>query len=690
MAKREKMDEKQVRAIVEREATDAVGWYDSEVGGQQIENMNYYLGEPFGNERDGRSKIVLTELADTIELIMPQLIRMFCGTEQTVKFEPREPEDVAPAEQATDYVNHIIHVDNPGFTILHNFLKDGLLSKFGIVKAWWDESEDVSEEEYKGLTLEQLAILTAEEGVEIIAQSQDEMEPSPEADMMGQMGMMAQPAEPTFSVRIKKTTKSGKACIEGIPGEEFLISKRAKSLHDAAFCAHRVEKMVSDLVAEGHSYEELIQHVGTMDDQNAQKDVRFKDVDADGENGDSADMAMRPIVVTEAYIRIDQDGDGIAELRRIKCVGTGYHILENEVFDVRPFAMWSSIMMPHRAIGRCLADLLKDIQLIKSTIFRNTLDNLYLVNNQRPVVGPGVNLDDLLQSAPGYPIRSDNGPGALMWQQVPAVAQHAFPILEYLDRIKSQRTGINETSAGLNADALQNTTATAVAAQLSAAQGKIELIARIFAETGLKDLMRLILRLVTKYQQKARMVRLRNEFVPIDPRAWKNEYDMVVSVGLGTGQISERLNFLSLILQKQELLLKTLGRDNVVVTPQKYVGTLHRMVETAGYRDVEAFFGMPQEGQPLAPPAPPQPDPAMIKVQGQLEAQKVKQEGDMALKQQEMQMEARQAEAELSLETRLRLEELDREFMLRRQEMMMQAAVGVHKNRVSTNLPRAN
>lgn len=671
-----KMDEIEFQGIVRNEIEQALGHYDTEYSQDRIDAMDYYLGEPFGNEQPDRSQVVSTEVSDTIEHIMPSLMRIFTQSDDYVRFVPHGPEDVAIAEQASDYCNWVINNDNRGFEIMHNWFKDALILKSGIVKFYWDEIIEVETEEYEGLNEDELTMLIADPEVEVV--SRDERTIG--EDMEGPEGIII-PAPIIYDVKIKRTKNSGNVRIENVPPEEFLIGNRAKSLDDANFVAHRSTMTVSDLVSMGYERDEVEQYAGYTDlDISEERTSRFEDLETSAVS-DSNDPTMRNVLVTECYIRSDYDGDGVAEFRRVLTVGNGYHILENEEFDHIPFAMLSPILMPHRAIGRSVAELVMDVQLIKSTLMRQLLDNIYNTNNARVVAVEGqVNLDDLLTNRPGGIVRTRTA-GAVQPLQVPEVSSSVFPALNYMDSIKEQRTGISRQSMGLDADALQSTTATAVAAMQAASQGKIEMIARVFAETGVRALFRGILHLVTKYQNKEKIIRLRNQFVPMNPREWESSYDVQINVGLGTAQRDQQIAFLSQIAQKQEQVLMQMGANNPMVSMSQYRNTLAKIAELSGFKDATQFFApseqieaaLAQQAQAAAQ-AGPQQDPAIA-----LEMQKM--QAKMQMEQQKMQMEFDLKRENMAAELELRRQELEFERQLR----LEQIRSGLD---ASTNLPR--
>ena len=650
------MDKLEFNALVRNEIENALGYYDSEYGTDRITAMNYYMGEDFGNEQEGRSQVVTTEVADTIEFIMPSLMRTFTQTDEFVKFMPRQPEDVEGAKQATSYANYVLNCQNNGFVILHNFFKDALLQKLGVVKVYYDETEEAQEEEYTGLSDDELTLLLQDPNVEIVSQNTEEYG----EEGVDEMGMPMSDYSVSHDVVIKRMSYGGMIKVDNIPPEEFLVSKRAASIEDADFVAHRTTMKVGDLIQMGYDRELVEKYAGYTElDTSSEVQNRFEDVES-SDATDSSDMSMRDVLVVEAYIKSDYDGDGVAELRRVVTLGSGFEIVENETFDHVPFACLSPILMPHRLVGRSIAELIMDLQLIKSTVLRQLLDNIYLTNNARVAAVEGqVNLDDLLNSRAGGIVRMRQ-PNAVQVLQPPMVGQNAFSLLQYLDEIREQRTGLSKASMGLDADALQSTTATAVAAQMSAAQGKIEMIARVFAETGVKQLFRLVLTLCLHHGKKEQMIRLNNKFVPIDPSNWKHEYDLSVNVGLGSGQTNEKMAFLAQMAQKQEQILLQLGAENPLVDLQQYRNTLAELASMAGFKDASRFFKNPEDTPPQ-PQQPPPPSEAEMKMQfeqqkfqAELELQKAKQDAELALKREELQMKMQIHQEELRYEAQLR------------------------------------
>jgi hypothetical protein len=326
-----------------------------------------------------------------------------------------------------------------------------------------------------------------------------------------------------------------------------------------------------------------------------------------------------------------------------------------------------------------------DLQIIKSTLTRQILDNLYLTNNARVVAVDGaVNLDDLLTVTPGGVVRVKNIQ-AIQQLPVQAVAGQSFPMLEYMDNIQAKRTGVTEASQGLDPNILQNTTATAIAAMQNASAGKLELIARIFAETGIKDIFRNILHLLCKYQDKPRVIRLQGKFVPMDPREWDTEYDVTINVGLGTGTKQEQMAMLGMVLQKQEQIIQQYGPANPLVSVGQYRATLGKFIEAAGFKDSSRFFKeiTPEIDAQLSQPQPQQqaPDPAiqayMAQMQAQIQATQAKAEADIEVKRQKAMADIAIAQEKAAADIRLKQEQFAAETRLEATKIGMNIAQGM-------------
>ena len=612
------MDSEQIKGILDNEIDNSIGYIETETTELRRKALDFYLRNPYGNEVEGRSQIVTGEVAEAVDGALPQLIRVFTTTEDIVSFEPQSPDDEESSKQATDYCNWVFYRENDGLLILHNWFKDALLQKVGVVKAYWDAKEDVNKETYKNLTEDELVLLLSDPSIEVVSQNVEMMDYG-----VDQMGMPIQ--IPMYDVKVKKVKKYGCVKIENVPPEEFLISKSARTIEDSPFVAHRRLMTRSELRAMGFK-KSVIEGLPSYDDLQftPERVARFSQGEQPDENI-SLDPAMQVIEVYECYIRIDSNDDGIAELRKILYAGS--EILDDEECDVIPFHALCPIPIPHKFFGQSLADRTMDIQLIKSTVTRQMLDNLYLTNNARlGIVDGQVNIDDALNATPGGLIRMKSA-GAIAPIEVPSVTGQAFPMLEYMDQVQAKRTGVSDQQQGLDPDVLNNVSATAIAAMMKSNSGKLELIARIFAETGVKSLFKGIMHLLGKYQDQAKIVRMRGKFVTFDPRTWTNQYDVAINVGLGSGDREQKLAMLQMILGKQEQVLTQFGPSNPLVSVAQYRDTMARLIESAGFKDANAFINeiTPEQNAALSQPQPPAPDAQaqMAEMLAQVEREKI-------------------------------------------------------------------
>ncbi len=576
------MSEEDLQGVVSAEIYDAISFIDDDIGSNRALATEYYYGAPFGDEEDGRSQVVSMDVRDTVQGILPSLMRIFFGPERVVEFMPQGPEDIANADQATDYVDFIFKRDNPGFKILHSAFKDALVRKCGIVKYWWDESVEVRAESFSMLDEQSMMMLVENPDVEISAVREY---PVPGMEPMNEAQAIMTPPPMMYDVEIKRRIKTGKVKIEALPPEEFLIDRRAKSIDEATFVGHRTMKTVSDLVAMGYDYDEMVEASGNGNDFDNNQEYQARNPFAVISTSNNGDPSSKSVLYIEGYLKVDFDGDGIAEMRRICTIGTSNKVIRNEIVSERQFADFCPDPEPHTFFGMCPADVVMDIQRIKSNVQRGILDSLAQAIHPRTAIVEGqANMEDVLNTEVGAVIRM-RAPGMVQPFTTPFVGQAAFPMLDYLDDIKQTRTGISKAAAGLDADALQSTTKAAVSATVNAAHQHIEMIARIFAETGLRKLFTGILKLVVENQDRARMIRLRNTFVPIDPRSWDSNMDVIVNVGVGDGTIEDRINILNQVAMRQEMLIKETGPNNPVVSVQQYTNTLTKMLQFLGDLD---------------------------------------------------------------------------------------------------------
>ena len=635
-----KITEDELLARVNSEISDALGYNDT-VSRQRESAMDYYYGLPFGNEVEGRSQYVDSSVMDTIEWIKPSLMRVFASGDEMVTFEPHGPEDVESAKQATDYVNHIFTKDNNGWEILYNWFTDALLQKNGIVKVFWEDYEDWNREEYNGLDEQEFNLLIMSPDVEVL-------EHTPYIDDFGAK----------HDVVIKRIDYTGRVKIENVAPDEFLISREAKDMQDARFVCHRVRKTLSELRLM-YPDEELDPREmgGGADDINAFSSERLSRYEFDKSAdyfdgwgaGQNEEEALREYYLYESFIKTDYDGDGIAELRKICSVGS--KVLANDPVDRVPFVTVTPIKIPHKFFGLSIADLIMDLQLLKSTLMRTLMDNMYNQNFGRYAVLEGqANLDDLLSQRPGGVVRVKS-PNAVMPLATPQLEMSSFQMLNYLDQQRESRSGVSKMSQGLNDnDLTSHTTATAVNATMTSAQSRVELIARGFAETGVKELMRSIYELVLKNQDKQRVIKLRNRWVPVRPDMWRDKMDCTVAVGIGNGNRDQQLMHLTTMLQ----FAGDAMRGGLKIVDEKNLYNMGAaLIKNMGFQNVDDFLTDPDM-------VPNEPD---MQEQEKMAEMQIKQQelqikaADLQLKQQKLQQEA----AENAVENRLKAAELQLE-----------------------------
>ena len=675
MAKTRKMTEDELASRLSNEIDAASGNFNTELSSQREEAMEYYLGEPFGNEIEGRSEIVTTDVRDTIEYIMPSLMRIFTTHNNTAEFEPQGPEDVEMAKQATEYVNYVFNKQNNGFKILYDVFKDALISKTGVVKHYWEEKEEVTTENYEHLTDTEYQAILANDELEVTEHTSTLIQKAQTDDY----GTLVSPEIVEHDVKVKRTKTHGQVRIMSVPPEEFLVSRRSTDIESASFVCHKVKKTISDLVLEGYSQKEL-DDLPSYDQNNAEYDqerqARFG-FDDDSAPMDTGKGPSRKIWLEECYMRIDFDNDGIAELRKItKC---GSKILDNEEIESVPFSTICPIPIPHKFHGMSIADTVKDIQLIKSTIVRNILDNMYLTNNARYAVLAGqVELDDLLSSKPGGIVRM-RAPGAVTALPTPQISGDAFRMVQYLDGVREERSGVSKMTQGLNPDVLtSHVTTGAVAAATESSMQRIELIARMFAETGIKDMFRNIYDLVQRYEDREKIAYLNGKFVPIDVSRWKEKLNCTVNVGVGSGSQTAKTQTMSGILNIIQSLVDK-GAMGTLVSSDNIYNAISEFITQAGYKNPDQFISNPQMMPPKEPPAPTV-EEKIAGQKAQLELQKLQLQAqemqiDTQIKAQELKLKARESAINLALKKK-ELELKESQLELNQAELTLETLQG--------------
>ena len=629
---------------------DSVDHIDDEVSPVRASSFRYYLGSPFSDagdsptEEDGRSQGVSRDVHDAVHSILPSLMRVFFSHEKPCEFIPRGPEDVAGSAQATELVNWMMEQSN-AYSVFADAMKDCLIKGEGIIKCWHEVTYDIQTRELMGLDELQIGLFV-QEGFEVTQSEEIEEQPG------------------LYNVVLTRRIPRGETKLECLPPEEFLINRTATSLEDAKIIAHRQLLRVGDLVELGYPYEQIIQYKGYEDDFRSNEEWNLRHPNWREEDDTDADPANRLVQYVESYVRVDADGDGIPELRRICTIGNAHEILMNEPADSHPFILIRKDPLPHTWRGMSLYDELADVQRIKSAVMRNMLDSLSLSTRPRiSYLENAVDWEDLANDEVGalIPMRQA---GAIQMLEMPFVGAAAFPLLQYLDEIKEQRTGISRASQGLDAEHLQSTTAVAVSATQKAAQARLELIARNIAESGFKPLYKRMLGLILQFMDQPTVMRLRGEFVPVDPASF-SDYDVLITLPLGRGSEEERRQALLGLLAKQEQLIAQYGPMNPIVGPEQYYQTLQRLFADQGLgAEAGSYLRPPQQMQALLQQQmqqvmaqqneEPQPSPEEMLAQAEIQRKQI----EVAHRQEEMKREDDRKRDEMEAELFIKLKEL--------------------------------
>lgn len=701
-----KITDDELIARVDQELRLAQDYMGGKLADQRRKAMQYYLAQPIGDlsppEVDGRSTIVSTDVADTVEWMLPSLLKIFTASDNVVQLVPRKPGFERSADDATAYLNWIFGTQNDGFRCLYTTFKDALISKCGVLKVWWEQKDDEGREEYFGLSDVELAQLLDDQEVEPVehtarpdedfakqqqsaidhvtqqlarsqsaAQSRDQQAAAMAQQLVGQLQQIqSQPSPMLHDVVVKRTKKHAQCRIEPVPPEEFFISRQAKTIKDSTFCAHVREWLVSDLRAEGYKIEddELPKDDTGSVGWSMERAQRWSQDDSSAYNAledPFSDPSMRSVWVVEAYFRADVDGDGIAEWRRLlKC---GNKVLENVECDGAPFVAVTPVPMPHRFFGLSIADLAMEAQKQKTAAIRAILDNLYLsVNGRYYAVDGQVNLDDLLTSRPGGVVRVKNPQAVGQLSQGRADIGSCYQLLEYMETQKEARTGFTRYSQGADANSL-NSTATGANIITNRADMRVELIARVFAETGVRDLFCQILELVCKYQQEPAELQLNGRWLNINPREWRHQFDVVVNVGLGTNDTVQKIAQTTQLLNIQKALVE--GQTGIV-SPVEIYHASEEMVKALGYKNSDRFLKDPTKSPPQEGEKGPSPEE--IKAQVAIQVAQIKADQTMKVEAHKQQAQAQQVAHQNELEAQ-------------RKQLDAQNAVQIEQMRIAAN-----
>lgn len=617
-----KMKTRDLEALLKRLQASATGSENRSINGHRAQLMRRYLARPYGDEVDGRSKIVDTTIRDTIEAIKPELMDIFTGGDRVVDFAPIGDEDIKGAREETDVCNHVLMEQNEGFMVLYCWFTDALFQKVGYIKRFWDDRTRVEVEEYDGLTPEEAAAVLHElqatsDKVEFLEQS------GGIDDETGQV-------EPLY-LKIRRTSTEKRYSVVNVPPEEVLIHPLWKhvTLARCPYIAHKLPATVSDLIEMGFDRKQ-VEDMPTYDRRLEAEEATARHADQDfTESGwNDANPAMREVLVYENYVLADQDGDGIAEQLQVFTDSSGTILKRNRKLAIEqvtdaPFEALCPYPIPHRHFGMSVAELVEDLQKIKTVLSRQFIDNIVGSNNPDIVVDDDQatheTYQDLAETGLGRVIRAPGGSNSVGPLPVPQTAGQSLAAIEYVDNLKEERSGVTRHSQGIDADALAPLAENTVSSLLTAAQKKILLIARVFAETGFKSLFVNMHRDLRAGPVKEMALQLNNEWVAVNPRKWRGRTDIRVSVGLGTGDKQTQLGLLTRILaeQKEALAHGVVGYEHIH-------HTYERFLDLAGFKGIGNFFPTPEDVQEQAASRTEQPDPTLVALTMQRDIESMK------------------------------------------------------------------
>ena len=576
-----KLSEEEVNNAVSVAVREAVDFVESEVAPDRIKAQRYFDGESYLGSEEGRSQVVATKCRDTIRSVKPSLMRVFLQSGTPVEFMPRRPETVQAAEQATKYAEYVFD-RNDGFSVISDVFHDALIKKVGIAKVYYDETEEVEFDEYSGITEDQIELIRQDPDTDII-----EQRTIIEAQV-DEMGLQIQPA--SYEIKVAHTHKDGQIKIKSIAPEDFFVDRDAVSIDDCYVCGHSSTGRVGDLVAMGFDFEEVYRLSGTSDSTvSDEEEFARRGWDDNSETDSSIDPSMRRVLITEAYMKMDIEGVGVARMYKFLCAGQDFEVLDYEVCDYNPFAVFEVDPEPHTFFGRSLVDIIIDDQDASTSLLRGLLDNIAMMNNPRVVVNDAmVNLDDMLNNEIGGIIRAKDI-NQVREMTVGGAASAALPAMSYYDESIRAKTGVSGASMGMDTDVLQSQTAAGVNAAVQAASAVSELIARTLAEGGMKQMFDIIAKLARQHPNPDEVMRVDGQFVPVDPASWGTEMDITANVGLGNNKHAERAATLQQALQLQMQVYQGYGAQNGLVTLTNIRNTIADIMQLGGVPNADRY-----------------------------------------------------------------------------------------------------
>lgn len=670
----EAMDDETVQGIIQKAVEDAVDFIEAEITEPRLKSQRYYDGEVDIGFEDGRSRVVATKCREVVKSLKPSIQRVFLSTENVVEFVPRMPEDVEVCEQMTKFANYKF-MQNNGYRLLNDVFQDAMVKKTGVAKVMYEDVSKSEIHEAHNLTDDEFTFLTEPDNVTVLEHTKNT------SGSIDEEGVEIETVIHDVKLSVEQT--SGDITITSIPPEEFFVDRNARSIDDFFVIGHRTDMTIGDLLAMDFDHEEVHNLQGNMSTFEAESEFERRNYAVDEDDDESVDPTSRKVVVTEAYMKIDKEGTGKPLMYRFILGGSSYKVLSCELADEVPFAIFEVDPEPHAFFGSSLVDLVMDDQDAATSMLRGVLDNVALTNNPGlEIVDGQVSVDDLLNNEIGRIVRVKQA-GSIREQVVPFTAGSTLPALQYFDTLVENKTGVSRASQGLNADVLQSASATAIAATMQGAAGQAEVIARNLAEGGMRRLFKLIAHCIINNADKEEIIRLNNEFVEVDPRSWNADADMIVNVGIGTGQQAEKSAVLRETLQMQMSVWQQYGAQNGLVTMTNVRNTLADLLGSVGLKNTDRYYlpvTFEKEQELIAAKQQQAQQQAQMMQQGQSDPN----QAFMATEQMKAQTKAQVDMAKLQLDAqkaasdnKFRMHELAMKDDLQRDEMVQDLAVKV-------------
>lgn len=677
--KRGPLDTEKLIAILRQEEQAAANWQDAELNGVRTKALDYYDRRPLGDEEEGQSKVVTSEFADTVESIMPGMMDVFTSGDSLVEFTPLTRGHEQAAREASLYVPHVLMRENDGFRILYWFLKDGLMYRLSSLTVDDEETEQRRTDPVEGWTAEQLAAaeeLAREQGASEVSIEVKPDAPPPVADVDPMTGQPMVALE-TFSGSITVTRKKKRVVVDNVAPEDILFTPNIRDIDGASFGGYRKEVTASDLRKMGVEQEE-IDELSSDRPRSSEEDQR-QDGLTSGTRGRTD--SERKLWLVVAYVRADVDGDGISDMLRViyaHAGGKATSIIETTPWDGPevPIVLGTPILMSHTVVGRSLFDQVEDLQDVGTALTRGMLDNLYMTNRPRPMINKRVNINTVLDWVAGMPIQIDgaeNPANNIAFLQVPSVIGPALNGLEYQASVRENRTGVTRYNQGLDADSL-NKTLGGIDRIMTASQQRQKLIARVFAETAIQRLMRLIYRAIKRCATGPINYYTGEDWAECDPTKWPDDMSLVMAVGSGAGNEQQKIQNLMLIGSAQEKLIAAQGGPSgPLVKPEHVANTARKLVEAAGYRATSQFIATPKEmaQEQAGPPKPPPPTPEMLKAEAEIQIMRDKAANDIRIATMKAEAQIRIDEFKAGMNVQLKGQELQNEAQLEAMDMVI-------------------